>query len=88
MTNKTEIAHQEVSSSLDKLKQVYLINYLAPEDPHPSKIEFAILLKSKEDNRNFAYRSIRFRTPEQLKQLIDDLTEALKYFEMRIKIEK
>ena len=76
---KYQLTERKVLGQLETLEQIYRINYMPKDGEMCDKIELAILLKSKED-KDFAYRSLRFSTPEQLSAVIKDLTKAYFYF--------
>lgn len=78
---KTKIAESIVAGGLFDLEQRYKINYLEKEEGYTDKIELAILLKKKDNE--YAYRSLRFSSENQLKEFIKDLCEAYMTFQIK-----
>lgn len=83
-SNKRILFNRVVESSLKDLTQHYQISFLEAEVDYPPKIDLVILLKSKLEGKNFAYRSLRFKTLRELELFIDDITHAKDFFKGRI----
>jgi hypothetical protein len=70
--NKIPLSEGRISGNLNTLEQCYKLNYMPQEviegKLYSDKIELAILLL--EGEKEFAYRSLRFQQPAQLKSFI------------------
>ena len=84
MTNKRVLFNREVESSLKDLTQHYQIAFMEAEVDYPPKIDLVILLKSKLEGKNFAYRSLRFKTLRELELFIDDIENAKDFFQSQL----
>lgn len=80
--NKINLADKPVAGGLFDYEQRYKINYLEKEEKYSDKIELAIFLKKK-GLQEYAYRSLRFVSTEQLKDFIKDLCEAYMVFQIK-----
>lgn len=73
--NKIPLSEGRIKGNLKNLEQLYKLNYLPKEGLYCDKVELAILFM-KGNNQEYAYRSIRFNHPAQIKSLIINCIKA------------